>query len=217
PAQRQPRAAGGAKKTTKAASAKASSSFNGMVTDQTGTAIVGATVTVTNSAGVKQTGTSDDKGNYSIKSLDPGTYNLSVTAKGYKVFEAQGINLSAREDLPVDAALDADASAGQVNAQAQPATAPADNSQQTAAQQTTAQTSQPAAPSQTQADIMGQILAQTAPAPRVTVASKGAGSINGNVTDQTGAVIAGAQVTVTGTNGVKQTGVTNDQGNYLVT
>lgn len=81
-------------------------SFSGAVSDQTGAVVVGATVKLVNSTGTVQTAVSDDKGNYSIKGLTPGSYNFIVAAPGFKTFEADNIALAAGQELPIDAALE---------------------------------------------------------------------------------------------------------------
>jgi hypothetical protein len=84
--------------------AQANSEVTGIVTDQTGAVVAGATVTLTNPAtnDVKST-TSGPTGLYDIAGLNPGSYNLKVTAKGFEGFVENGVvvNVSAtfREDV----------------------------------------------------------------------------------------------------------------------
>src|SRR5580704_15053134 len=62
--------------------------IQGGVFDQTGGAIAGATVTVTDVArGVARTLVTDSAGEYSAISLVPGTYTVRGEAKGFKVVE----------------------------------------------------------------------------------------------------------------------------------
>ncbi len=57
----------------------------GTVTDPTGAAIAGATVKVTNKAtGVSRETTSQEDGGYRFDAVDPGTYQIDVTAQGFK-------------------------------------------------------------------------------------------------------------------------------------
>jgi hypothetical protein len=71
-------------------------SIFGTVTDSTGAAVPGATVTVTDVAkGTIVTATSNGSGDYSVPHLIPDTYDLKVTAKGFKTFEAKGIGVEA--------------------------------------------------------------------------------------------------------------------------
>jgi protocatechuate 3,4-dioxygenase beta subunit len=82
-------------------------SLTGSVTDPSGAVIANATVTVSNSAGFKQTATSDAQGAYTVSGLAPGTYDLSVSAPNFKIFQTSSISLSAGDVVPMDAALEA--------------------------------------------------------------------------------------------------------------
>ena len=74
----------------------------GTVMDQNGAAIPGATVTVTNvGTGQKQTLTTSESGAFTVNSLDPVTYSITV--------EAQGFKKAAVESLKVDTATIASA------------------------------------------------------------------------------------------------------------
>jgi hypothetical protein len=79
--------------------------LTGTVADQSGAVIAGATVTVTNAAGVKKTTVSDDKGIYAFRGLEPGVYNLSVAAAAFKAYQADAINVAAGEPLTIDVSL----------------------------------------------------------------------------------------------------------------
>jgi len=60
-------------------------SVTGKVTDNTGAVLPGATITLTNEAtGVNQTATANPSGDYVFQLLNPGSYKLSVDAKGFK-------------------------------------------------------------------------------------------------------------------------------------
>jgi hypothetical protein len=73
-------------------SAQALSGINGTVTDSTGAAVAGATVTVTNVAtGVSKTITTTSAGAYYITDLIPGTYNVKVEKSGFKTYVQQGV------------------------------------------------------------------------------------------------------------------------------
>ncbi len=72
--------------------AQANSEITGIVTDQTGAVVAGATLTLTDPAtGFTKTTVSGDTGLYDIGGLNPGNYNLKVTAKGFQTFEQKGI------------------------------------------------------------------------------------------------------------------------------
>jgi protocatechuate 3,4-dioxygenase beta subunit len=92
--------------------------IKGSVTDQTGAVLTGATVTVSNASGFKQTATTDSLGNYVIGGLPPGTYDVSVSAPAFKTFQAPGITLVAGDTLPLDATLEPGGEKTEVNVQA---------------------------------------------------------------------------------------------------
>ena len=70
-------------------------SLNGQVTDSTGAAIPGATITATNlGTGLKVTATSSDQGSYRIAPLPPGAYSLSVQEAGFEAYLQQGITIN---------------------------------------------------------------------------------------------------------------------------
>jgi len=75
----------------------------GDVLDQSGGAIVGATVTVTDVArGVSRALVTDSAGEYSAPSLLPGTYTVRVEAKGFRPVEHTGVLVQVGEDIRVD-------------------------------------------------------------------------------------------------------------------
>src|SRR5712671_4315375 len=67
----------------------------GTVKDATGAVVPNATIEVTGPAliGMRRV-QSDDGGNYHIAALPPGTYTLSVSAKGFRSAKLGGIDLS---------------------------------------------------------------------------------------------------------------------------
>ena len=76
--------------------------------DQTGGAIAGATVTVTDVArGIARSLTTDSAGEYSASSLLPGTYTVRAEAKGFRTVEHTGILVQVGEDIRVDLTLQA--------------------------------------------------------------------------------------------------------------
>jgi hypothetical protein len=78
----------------------------GVVTDQSGGNIAGATVTITDVArGVSQTLTTDSDGAYVALNLLPGTYTLRADFKGFKIFERRNILLEVGKDLRIDPVL----------------------------------------------------------------------------------------------------------------
>ena len=63
---------------------QAKSNITGIISDQSGAVIAGATITLTDSAtGAIKTTVSGDTGLYEIAGLNAGSYNLSVAAKGF--------------------------------------------------------------------------------------------------------------------------------------
>jgi hypothetical protein len=76
------------------------------VSDQTGAVLVGASVRISSAAGLVQTAVSDEKGNYKVSGLPAGSYRITVTTKGFKPFDADGVVLAAGQDLPLDALLE---------------------------------------------------------------------------------------------------------------
>lgn len=83
--------------------ARAQSSFgqiSGAITDPTGAAIAGATVTITSTnTQAKRTLTSDESGNYIATNLPIGDYSISVTQTGFRT--AQQANVSITADAKV--------------------------------------------------------------------------------------------------------------------
>jgi len=64
----------------------------GTVTDASGAAIPKATITIVNEATAEsRQSISDDAGSYIFPSVTPGTYDLSVQAKGFSVATAKGL------------------------------------------------------------------------------------------------------------------------------
>jgi hypothetical protein len=86
--------------------AQQSGAINGQVTDESGGAVPNAQVTVTNAGkGTPFQTVTNGAGEYSAPALDPGTYNLQVSAPGFSTFEAKGIVLRVSRTERVDAKL----------------------------------------------------------------------------------------------------------------
>ncbi len=86
--------------------AQQSSAINGAVTDESGGAVPNAQVTLTNTGqGTVFKVVTNAAGEYSVPALDAGTYNMQVTAAGYKSFQATGIVLRVSRSERVDAKL----------------------------------------------------------------------------------------------------------------
>lgn len=77
------------------------SRINGTVTDQTGAAVPGATVMITNPAtGFSRTVTTDSSGSYSFPGIPPATYRLEVEAANFN--KAVANNVQALVDSPTN-------------------------------------------------------------------------------------------------------------------
>src|SRR5437868_6151208 len=70
-------------------------SLNGSVTDPSGAVVAGATVTVVNAAtGAERSAISNSTGTFDFQALQPGTYTISVDAKGFKKAVSRDIVVS---------------------------------------------------------------------------------------------------------------------------
>ena len=98
-------------------------SIFGTVTDASGAAVPDATITVKDVAkGTVVTATSNASGDYSVPHLIPDVYDLTATAKGFKTFNATGINVLADAAPRIDPTLEvgSESTTVQVNADAVP-------------------------------------------------------------------------------------------------
>src|SRR5713101_4563644 len=81
--------------------------IQGSVHDPSGAVIVGAKVTVTNTAtNVKVNTISNDAGDYVAASLPPGTYTVRVEKEGFRAAVISGVALNASATIRADAALE---------------------------------------------------------------------------------------------------------------
>ncbi len=82
-------------------------SLDGQVTDKSGAVIPQASVTISaaerSAASTIQT---DNDGRYSFPNLVPGTYNLSVAAKGFRTYVQNSIQLLANQQVTIPAVLE---------------------------------------------------------------------------------------------------------------
>ena len=188
---------------------------SGTIADASNVPLAGAAVIIKNDTGVSQSATSDAKGKYNVGGLPAGTYSISVTAKGFKNFEVSGIPLNAGDAVPMDVLLE-------------PGTNPPTQAAEQAVPTASLDTPNNTPP---QNSLLAPIMTTTAPqmpetppiaAPvtqnqaTATVNDSQTGSLSGTVTDQTGAVVAGANVEVSNAKGFKQTVTSNAQGIYTV-
>ncbi len=78
----------------------------GTVSDQTGAAVPGATVVVTDTQrGTSRTLTTDDSGGFVAPELQPGTYKIHAEAKGFKSSERPNVVIEVATDVRADFAL----------------------------------------------------------------------------------------------------------------
>ena len=87
-------------------SASDRASVTGTVTDSTGALVTGATVIVKTASATVQTATTNDRGEYSLHGLAPGTYSVTVSASGFKTFQTEGLTLSPGQSIPLDAVME---------------------------------------------------------------------------------------------------------------
>src|SRR6266567_782390 len=94
-------------------------SIVGTVTDPTRSAISKAAVTVTNtSTGLSRQASADEAGYYSIPNLPQGTYDLSVSAAGFKPLTERNINVLINTVTRVDLGLEVGALSESVTVEA---------------------------------------------------------------------------------------------------
>ncbi len=69
-----------------------SGTITGLVTDDSGSAVAGASVTVTSTqTGATRTATTSAEGTFSFQELSPGLYNITVSKQGFKKVEQRGV------------------------------------------------------------------------------------------------------------------------------
>jgi hypothetical protein len=79
----------------------------GTVTDPSGAAVVGATITLTDpSTGAQRTTTSNDAGRYAFPNLSPGTYNMTVTKTGFRSAKLSKLAVSVATTLTVNVPME---------------------------------------------------------------------------------------------------------------
>ncbi len=92
---------------TKSAAQAVYGSILGTVTDQQGSAVAGAKVTVTSIAkGTIDETTTNADGNYTVSHLIPDVYNVHIEATGFKSYDVKGIQVSADTAAKVDGKMD---------------------------------------------------------------------------------------------------------------
>ena len=82
-------------------------SITGTVKDPSGAAISGAAVVIASpERGITRQTTTNSAGDYNEASLPPGSYDISVTATGFKKYQAKAVKLDVAEKARVDVALE---------------------------------------------------------------------------------------------------------------
>ncbi|MDX6695154.1 MAG: hypothetical protein QOF02_2757 [Blastocatellia bacterium] len=79
--------------------------LRGVVTDEFGGVIIGATVTAADQNGTEKTVTTNEDGTYTLNGLTPGRYAVRVQATGFAVFENTEVDVAAGRREQLDAKL----------------------------------------------------------------------------------------------------------------
>ena len=108
--------------------AQANSDITGIVTDQTGAVVPGATLTLTSQAtGFTKTAVSSETGLYDFAGLNPANYDLKVTAKGFQTYVQKGVVVNVSMTFRVDVKLTIGTEAQTVTVEADALTVQADS------------------------------------------------------------------------------------------
>jgi hypothetical protein len=93
--------------TTALGQGSTTATIRGNIQDSSGAVLPGANVTVTN-VGTKsvQHTVSDDRGQYQVAGLFPGTYDIRVELSGFKTYERKAVALSPNDTRGIDVRLD---------------------------------------------------------------------------------------------------------------
>ena len=94
--------------------------IQGVVTDKTGAAIQGASITIVRtSTNEERKAATDAAGRYTFVFVEPGTYNVSVNANGFKGEKENGVLVQVTETRPVNFTLEVGAVTQNVEVSAQ--------------------------------------------------------------------------------------------------
>ncbi|MDE3105290.1 MAG: carboxypeptidase regulatory-like domain-containing protein [Acidobacteriota bacterium] len=86
--------------------AQANSTITGTVLDKEGAAIPNADIVLTSeSTGFVYKTVSNDSGLYTVNGLNPGAYDIKVSAKGFQTFVSKGLQVNVSQTLHVDSPL----------------------------------------------------------------------------------------------------------------
>ncbi len=90
-------------------------SITGTVKDQSGAAVAGATIVIASpERGIDRKTVTNSTGEYNESALPSGSYNVIVSASGFKKYEAKGVTLDVAEKARVDVALEVGAATVEV-------------------------------------------------------------------------------------------------------
>lgn len=90
---------------TAALAQQARGSLRGVIKDEFGATIVGATVSITDGAGVKKDALTNNDGAYVFTGLAPGKYMLTASAAGFAVAEESEVTIAAGQRQSLDITL----------------------------------------------------------------------------------------------------------------
>src|SRR5262249_28195404 len=81
--------------------------ISGMVTDATGAAVAGASITAVHvETGFRPQTTSNPSGQYNLPGLTPGQYDLTFEFQGFKKAEQKGLTLQVDQNARIDISLE---------------------------------------------------------------------------------------------------------------
>jgi Carboxypeptidase regulatory-like domain len=81
--------------------------IRGTISNSSGDRVAGARITVNGDPGPSASATTDDVGDFIVPKLPEGNYHVIISAKGYKDFQQDGIEVTA-DVVAVDAILEPD-------------------------------------------------------------------------------------------------------------
>ncbi len=94
--------------------------LSGSVLDSSSSAVAGAQVTATHAGtGIRRAATTNDQGLFTLPSLDPGTYDLTVQKEGFRGIQRAGLKLDVAQVARLDFILEVGAVNEQVTVSAQ--------------------------------------------------------------------------------------------------
>src|SRR5262249_14353519 len=95
--------------------AQDTASLTGTVRDSSGASIPNAAVKVTSAdRGINRETTTNSDGEYAVAALTPGSYDVSVSAQGFKKYEAKGVILRVGQKARNDVTMQVGATSTQV-------------------------------------------------------------------------------------------------------